>query len=66
MGSHSGTGFHPSLCILELQEQLRSRTLIITTVRRIRVDENFSVDILNSNALGLTRVFKDDEVDYNR
>ena len=46
MGSHSGTGFHPSLCILELQEQLRSRTLIITTVRRIRVDENFSVDIL--------------------
>ena len=46
MGSHSGTGFHPSHCILELQEELRPRTLIDAIVRRIRVDENFPVYIL--------------------
>lgn len=44
------------LCILELQEQLRPRALIVTTVRRIRVDEDFSVDIL------LFREFHGDDV----
>ena len=59
-GSHNGTGLHPSHCILELQEQLRSRTLVVTIVRRIRVDENFPVDIL------LFREFHGDDMSRRR